>query len=572
MNTRFELKIFLGFLFILCLIVGVGIYTFKSNQRQLEASRWINHTNEVLYHSEHLLSTVIDLETGQRGYALSGKKEFLVPYFVAKDSLEKRLQLLFLLTNNNPRQHARIITLQNLIQQKITWSNMAIEARDQSVEKVITLVSTLKGKKIMDQLRNTLTSFQQEEMSMMKIRVLENEKQIAKFNLTFVLTITLTTVILSTLLYMIYINLKARKKAEDALEKAFLEIKDLYDNAPCGYHSLNPDGTIISMNNTLLKWLGYEKEEIVNQKKIYDLITPESLVKAKNGFSRFKTEGFIDSVDFDFVRKDGTFLACILSSSAVLDEDGHYLRSRSTTFDNTIQKVANEKIRLLNQELEAFTYSVSHDLRSPLRSISGYTLILEEEYSNRLDEEGKRVLGVIVKNARRMAHLIDDLLNFSHIGRKDFSHCYIDMDKLLNNILQEMTEQNASDKKKDIRVLPLHYCYGDISMIRQVWINLISNALKYAQHKECIEIQIGSYQDNKETTYYIKDNGAGFDMKYVDKLFGVFQRLHKINEFEGTGVGLALVKRIINRHGGRVSAESKVNEGATFSFSLPHQL
>lgn len=568
MRIRFELKILIGFAIALLLIVGLGIYNFQNKQKQLESSRWVNHTNEVLYHSELLLSTVIDLETGQRGYALSGKEEFLQPYSIAEDSLAKRLQFLLLLTKDNTRQYQRILTLEKLIQKKVALSRQAIEARKKSLEHVINLISKEEGRKNMDSIRKTIEDFQTEEKQLMHARVLDNEYQIAKFNATFFFTLSLTAAVLTALMYMIYVNLKARQKAENSLNLAYAEIKDLYDNAPCGYHSLDSEGNFIGINNTLLTWLGYTREEIIGKKKVFELISPETLPNVQKSFPVFKEKGYVHNLEFDFVRKDGSSFPALLSSSAIFNDQGQYISSRSTTFDNTEQKEANEKIRALNHELEAFTYSVSHDLRSPLRSISGYTQILQEEYQERFDEEGKRVLSVVIKNANRMGHLIDDLLNFSRIGRKEFSHGYINMQKLVENTLQELNS-SLPPEKLQIRVLPLLEAHGDINMIRQVWINLISNALKYAQKKECIDIQIGSYQDHKETTYYIKDNGAGFDMKYIDKLFGVFQRLHKINEFEGTGVGLALVKRIINRHEGRVWAEGKIDEGATFYFTLP---
>jgi light-regulated signal transduction histidine kinase (bacteriophytochrome) len=225
-------------------------------------------------------------------------------------------------------------------------------------------------------------------------------------------------------------------------------------------------------------------------------------------------------------------------------------------------------VKLLNQELEAFTYSVSHDLRAPLRSITGYTQILKEDYSDKLDEEGKRVTQIVINNAKRMGQLIDDLLDFSRLGRKELSHAHVMMDDMVQDIVRELRPQEQ-DRQIEIKILPLKPSRGDHSMIRQVWVNLISNALKYSRNKAIAEIEIGSTEKNGQLTYYVRDNGAGFDMQYVEKLFGVFQRLHKINEFEGTGVGLALVKTIIKRHGGFVWAEGKVDEGATFYFSLP---
>ncbi len=221
-----------------------------------------------------------------------------------------------------------------------------------------------------------------------------------------------------------------------------------------------------------------------------------------------------------------------------------------------------------NKELEAFSYSISHDLRAPLRSIHGYMNIFGEEYGNKVDDEGKRLINIVIKNSKKMGQLIDDLLAFSHLGRKGLSKAKLDMHELVQSVQQELVSQENTLTLK-LTLMPLKPAVGDISMFRQVWTNLISNAIKYSRKKEAPEIEIGYYDHGGKGYYYIKDNGAGFDMAYVDKLFGVFQRLHKANEFEGTGVGLALVRRIIERHGGNIWAEAKLNEGAKFYFTIP---
>jgi len=226
------------------------------------------------------------------------------------------------------------------------------------------------------------------------------------------------------------------------------------------------------------------------------------------------------------------------------------------------------QLEVANKELEAFSYSVSHDLRAPLRAINGFVSILVEDYEKALDAEGKRICGIIQSNATKMGQLIDDLLSFSRLIRSEFKHSKIDMDSLVKSVIADFeVQQDLSQKNVHIHDLP--QTSGDKNMIKQVWINLISNALKYSSKNEHVQIDIGSYPDQNEIVYYIKDNGVGFNMEYVHKLFGVFHRLHSMNEFEGTGVGLAIVQRIIKRHRGRVWAEGEVGKGATFYFSLP---
>lgn len=228
--------------------------------------------------------------------------------------------------------------------------------------------------------------------------------------------------------------------------------------------------------------------------------------------------------------------------------------------------IAEEKSQNVNLELEAFTYSVSHDLRAPLRSIRGFTEVLQEEYGTALGKEGNRLLNIVMRNASRMGQLIDDLLDFSRLGRKTLTFSKIQVRQLVTEIIQELTVHEPRNIKWDIK--HMDEIRADANMMRQVWTNLISNALKYTKKVDLPEIEIGSFPKYGSTVYYVKDNGVGFDMKYSDKLFKVFQRLHNNQEFEGTGVGLALVQRIVSKHNGKIWAEARVNEGASFFFYI----
>jgi light-regulated signal transduction histidine kinase (bacteriophytochrome) len=247
------------------------------------------------------------------------------------------------------------------------------------------------------------------------------------------------------------------------------------------------------------------------------------------------------------------------------------VQSELTELNNNLElkiATATRQLQDLNRELEGFSYSVSHDLRAPLRAISGYARILQEDQQDKMDGDGREALEKIVHGAARMNQLIDDLLEFSRLGRAEIRQARIDMTGLVGEIVKELTGFEGT-RKINIRQHPLANATGDINLIRQVWVNLISNALKYTLKKESCDIEINSTNENGTICYCIIDNGAGFDMAYVGKLFGVFQRLHRSNDFEGTGIGLALVHTIIKRHGGKIWAEGKVNVGAKFYFTLP---
>ena len=231
-------------------------------------------------------------------------------------------------------------------------------------------------------------------------------------------------------------------------------------------------------------------------------------------------------------------------------------------------ELANRQLETANKELESFSYSVSHDLRAPLRAIDGYSRMLEEDYAGKLDEEGRRLFGVIRESSKKMGMLIDDLLAFSRLGRSSISAARIDTGKLVGEGLEEL-RGHSPDRWPAVTVDPLPPAPGDRTLIRQVWANLLSNAVKFSAKAAAPVIRVCGRTENAEVIFSVQDNGVGFDMRYCDKLFGVFQRLHSTDEFPGTGVGLAIVHRVVSRHGGRVWAEGKPDEGATFYFALP---
>ncbi|MEO7975526.1 ATP-binding protein [Flavobacterium sp.] len=231
--------------------------------------------------------------------------------------------------------------------------------------------------------------------------------------------------------------------------------------------------------------------------------------------------------------------------------------------------LANSELKKAQEELEAFSYSVSHDLRAPIRAINGYTQILVEDHAKFIDDDGQKILQAVIHNSRKMGLLIDDLLAFSKLGRKQVTSEPVNMGVLVNDVINEVVSENGNTIPV-FDIGPIIPAVGDASLIKQVWINLISNAIKYSKYKPEILIKISSYTEKDKIVYCVKDFGAGFDMEYYDKLFGVFQRLHSQEEFDGTGIGLAIVQKIINRHHGTVWAESKLGQGAAFYFTLPN--
>lgn len=387
---------------------------------------------------------------------------------------------------------------------------------------------------------------------------------------------------LLSVFYYLRREIRRRTEAETSLRHSRDEIEDLYNHAPCGYHSLDADGVFVRINDTELDWLGYMREELLGRMKFVELLAPASRQVFAEHFPRFKETGRISNVDFTLLRKDGSELQVSLSATAVRDADGNYLLSRSTMFDVAERQRAEQSIAELNRELvrhateleqvnrelESFSYSVSHDLRSPLRAIDGFSRMLEEDHAPQLDAEVRRLLAVVRDNARSMSRLIDDLLAFSRLGRAPLSLAVVDMQALARQAFEKTLPDDASVSPR-LYLDELPPAEGDAALLQQVWLNLLSNAVKFSRDRERPEVRVGGRVDGDEKIYQVGDNGAGFDMRYYHKLFGVFQRLHRQEEFDGTGLGLAIVHRVITRHGGRVWAESRLGEGATFYFSLP---
>jgi len=229
--------------------------------------------------------------------------------------------------------------------------------------------------------------------------------------------------------------------------------------------------------------------------------------------------------------------------------------------------IRTQQLVKVNEELESFNYSVSHDLRAPLRGIAGLGELILKDYQHQLDDKGKHYLKLIIDSADEVKELIKGLLDLSQMGKVKLERTDVDMNAVVDSVLNILIESNQ-DLVLDIDVKPLPHAIGDKLILRQVYMNLLTNALKFSSRRKISKIEVGSLYYNDTHTYYVKDNGIGFDSKYAEKIFKTFNRLHTQDEFEGTGVGLAIIKRIVERHGGRVWAEGKINEGATFYFTL----
>lgn len=401
-----------------------------------------------------------------------------------------------------------------------------------------------------------------------------------------------------------------RKQYEMEDKRAFLYARSLIEASIDPLVTISPEGKIMDVNKSTELITGLSREELISSNFSNYFTEPE---KANEGYKLVFEKGIVRDYPLSIRNVSGKVTEVLYNASLYKNEIGevqgifaaarditelrHIEKELKTSRDelelrvkertNELQKtnealqseIAERKeieklielrtklLEVTNKELESFSYSVSHDLRAPLRAIDGYTRMILRDQREKLTDDAKRKFDLIRSNTQIMGKLIDDLLSFSRLGRLELNMSKLDMESLVNDIWMELKIINP-DRSIDFKIKKIPPGRGDRTLIKQVYSNLLSNAVKYTKFRDKAYVETGGYTEGYENIYYIKDNGVGFDMEYYDKLFGVFQRLHSADDYEGTGVGLAIVQRIIHRHGGRVWAEGKVNEGATFYFTL----
>ena len=704
----------IGFCVALAILAGMSGVSYLSLEGFVERARWVEHTQEVLREAEAVLSDLKDVETGVQGYLITGQEGLLSSYISGLASISKHLRRVNELTAENHEQQKRIHVLEKLVEKRLQQAAQLLELANSGTllmsDPARTRVS--EGKQTMDAIRELMADMRDQEEILLVQRA-KDSKRSSDLATTIIGAGTLTSI---SMLVIAFVFLRReigqRARAEQAAQASATEIESLYNEAPCGHHSVDRNGTFVRINDTELAWLGYNREEVVGKKKFVDVIAPECVQTVHENFPKLVRGFDTPNLEYTMVRKDGSTFPVAVNAVPLLDAGGNYVMSRTTMFDisplknartklqetlsflDTIvenipsmifvkeaktlrfarinraeelligmprealigktdhelfpkeqadffvakdrevlanegvveiaeenlttpngtlilrtrkiglrdslgrpqyllgisdditeQKRAEEAIKALNaslevranqleaanKELESFSYSVSHDLRAPLRAIDGFSKIFEEDYGTQVDDEGRRLLKVIRDNSQRMGMLIDDLLAFSRLGRHPLSTERVDMKSIVARSLDELRVAGEGvNTTVEIRDLPA--ARADPSLLKQVWINLLSNAFKYSSTRESPQITVGflaAESSRDHVTYFVKDNGVGFDMRYYDKLFGVFQRLHRSDEFTGTGVGLAIVHRLVTRHGGRVWAEAEPDKGAMFFFSLP---
>ncbi|MEY4761308.1 MAG: hypothetical protein RLZZ200_1164 [Pseudomonadota bacterium] len=376
-----------------------------------------------------------------------------------------------------------------------------------------------------------------------------------------------------------------RHELQKALQTLAGELADLYQNAPCAYYSLDAGGLIIKANARLLEWLGQSAEEVIGKQRLPDFFDEEGRAAFIQAFDRFKSVGHVTGFEPNLVSRDGTIRRVSISANAQFDRDRNFLQTRSIMVDVTDRVRAERELQRFNteletrvaertaeltrahRELETFSYSVSHDLRAPLRAVNGLASIILEDHGEALPPECIRLLERIRDAGQRMGILVDVLLSLSRLELGHIQDQPLDTAPIVQDVFAELRFLFGATAP-ELVVHHLPPCRAQPALLRQVWHNLLSNAVKHSIHRPGARIEVGCDTGGAVPAYYVKDNGEGFDMRYAGKLFQLFERLQADGVRDGHGVGLAIVRRIVERHGGRVWADAVPGAGATFHFTL----
>lgn len=589
----------------------ISYFLYHNMVITMAAAEARKHSHIAVVKTELFLSDLIAAETGQRGYLLTGKRTYLQPYQLAVRQLASEFHELQTLISDHPGQRQRLEAIYPLLQEKLQELKSTIRLRQiKGLQAATQMVQTDQGKRDMDQLRSYVLAIEAEEN-----RLYQKQDDLVQQNFFFTLVFSSIAGFLAlgfmSLIYSLLIHeMLVRQKINESLEltlqeRALAEAKLIQTNQELqeseerfrllvqgikdyAIFRLDPQGLVQTWNQGAERINGYSAQEIIGQH--FSRFYPSEAIQQgypEYELQRAHTQGQFENQGWR-VRKDGSRFWAKVLITALYNLPGHLVGFAKITQDLTEQKQAEDRLKAseqqyrqlaetlqhqstqlqaVNKEMEAFAYSVSHDLRAPLRGIDGFSQVLLEQYTDQLDEQGKHYLNRVRQGSQQMGKLIDDMLQLSRLTRGELTIATVNLSTMVKNIITEL-QARESERIVSFMVAENIVVQGDEQLLHAVLQNLLENAWKYTSKHQSACIEFGVTEHQGQLAYFIKDDGAGFDMKYVGKLFGAFQRLHGTAEFPGTGVGLATVARIIHRHGGEVWAQAEVEKGATFYFTL----
>jgi len=569
-------RIVIGFASALAILVAIGIDSYRSALGLTEDSRRVAHTHEVLSALSALYADVVDATSNGRGYGLTRDEVQADRARRAAQPLRGRIAELRQLTADNPRQQQRLDQLESLVNQRLLQIEESIDGpRPQPPDRERQAAATLVGTRATDEIRGVLGAMFDEERALLGQRNAEAEASLRRTRWITSLGCVSAALLVGVASFLFYRESHHREHAEAELRRR----EALYRAVLSQF----PNGAVLLFDTDLryrlaegqgLAEVGLSKAGLEGR-TIWEALPPETCAAIEPAY-RDALAGQPTTFEVPFAGRDfSVHISPLVAGGERL--------GMVVTQDITERKRAEDEVRRLNtelhqkiveatsanQELEAFSYSVSHDLRAPIRHINGFVDMLQRRSAAALDETARRHLQTIARASRHMGQLIDDLLAFSRMGRGELMRSRVSLSSLTREAIEALRPE-LDGRSVEWKVDGLPDVTGDAALLRVVISNLLSNAVKYTRPRAQAVIEIGPAAGAEgEVVVFVKDNGVGFEMQYADKLFGVFQRLHRSDEFEGTGIGLATVRRIVHRHGGRTWADASVDGGATFYVALP---
>ncbi len=543
-------------------LAAIAFLSSQSLRRVRTDTAWVDHTHQVLASIASVRLLVTEVASSRRGFVTTGNPIERERYLAAQQLIDRELAALTTLVGDNPGELANAWKFAPLISRWRAVLDSSIAAQDRNGFVFQEQNDyTEKARPLATGIHDLARRMAQEEEHLLAVRQAEARTSAQRTGRIVIVGNLLGFVLLLLATFISVNELGARRNAE-------ARFRGLLESAPDAMVIADEAGKIVLVNAQTERLFGYSRDELLGR-NVDVLVPPRFREKHPEHRAAYvaqpRSRPMGAGTELFGQRKDGTEFPVEVSLSPLRTKKGVVVSSAIR--DITERKRRALQLELANMELEAFSYSVSHDLRAPLRAIDGFSQALLEESGDRLDESGKRYLGRVRAGAQRMAELIDDLLSLSKVSQKNLDRSPVDLSEIAAEVFAALARAEP-DRKVAFQVARQINADADEGLLRIVLQNLIGNAWKFTSKRADAEIEFGVREAGGERQYFVRDNGAGFDQAYAGKLFGAFQRLHAAGEFPGTGIGLATVARIVHRHGGKVGAEGRVGEGATFWFTL----
>jgi PAS domain S-box-containing protein len=585
-----------GFGIFVTVLTTASAFTFGNEM--LETQRWVLHRQEVLKKIQEVMTDLGSLAGRERVYIITGKEQLLQQRAQTKIDVRRDFLSVRHLTSDNPSQQRRLDQVEPLIAQRIDLEEQMIALRrDGGFVEAAQLIATGPGIALFDHILDLLKETQAEEHDLLDGDRRRAETASSAMFLLLPMGVFVSLGVLSLSVFFLNAGVSEQRRSDNALRESEAQLHTIVENLDEGVVLSALDGQLLQWNLAALELHGYSKsgQDHRHFPELVDTLALSTLEGVPVSVEEWPLARILRGEKVHNLelrmRRLGSDWQRILSYGGTLVHDANNQpRLAIVTIGDITQRKAGEaqihqlnveleqrviqrtaELETANKELEAFSYTVSHDLRAPLRAVDGFSQAVLEDFGAQLPEEARHYLQTIRGGAQRMGVLIDDLLSFSRLSRLPLNKRQLDTAELVRDTLHELGFP-PEGRKIEMRIDDLPACVGDPALLKQVWLNLLSNALKYTKQREAALIEVGFIPEDGEMIYFIRDNGTGFDMRYADKLFGVFQRLHRADDFEGTGVGLAIVQRIVHRHGGRVWADAALDRGATFYFTVEEKI